>query len=195
MQKSQTPLLPHKKYFSPCRFFHCRRVGCVPALRVPLVHSLINHFRRKFKYSTTSSCSVLISRASLRSAHTVAALPVDTAGCAFRWFLTVRGAAQSIDERGCSRPRAALRMSRPSRMTVARTTTRCACHCQSGGRHPSSALDLCGCPQLALLATRRRHGGQVQEHVCRHALHARAAGLDAADHLLCEVAVCTRLCD
>ena len=36
-----------------------------------------------------------------------------------------------------------------------------------------------------------------QEHVCRHALHARAAGLDTADHLLfvCEVAVCTRLGD
>ena len=25
---------------------HCRRVWCVPALRVPLVHSQINHFRR-----------------------------------------------------------------------------------------------------------------------------------------------------
>ena len=32
-------------YLSLCRFFHCRRVWCVPALRVPLVHSLINHFR------------------------------------------------------------------------------------------------------------------------------------------------------
>ena len=41
-----------------------------------------------------------------------------------------------------------------------------------------------------------RHGGQVQEQVfCRNARHARAAGLDAADHLLCEGAVCTRLCD
>ena len=27
----------------------------------------------------------------------------------------------------------------------------------------------------------------AQEHVCRHSLYARAAGLDAADHLLCEV--------
>ena len=43
---------------------------------------------------------------------------------------------------------------------------------------PSSALDLCGCFRRALLATRRRHGEQVQEHVCRHALYTRAAGLD-----------------
>ena len=33
---------------------------------------------------------------------------------------------------------------------------------------------------------------QVQEHICRHANHARAAGLDAADHLLREVAVYVR---
>ena len=60
---------------------------------------------------------------------------------------------------------------------------------------PSSALDLCGCTRSALLATRRQHGVQVQEQLCRRALHARADGLDAADHLLCEGAVCTRACD
>ena len=60
---------------------------------------------------------------------------------------------------------------------------------------PSSAFDLCRCPQRALLATRRRHGVQVREQLCRRALHARADGLGAADHLLCEGAVCTRVCD
>ena len=54
---------------------------------------------------------------------------------------------------------------------------------------PSSAFDLCRCPQRALLATRRRHGVQVQEQLWRRALHARADGLDATDHLLCEGAV------
>ena len=32
-------------YLSLCRFFTAT-VWCVPALRVPLVHSLINHFRQ-----------------------------------------------------------------------------------------------------------------------------------------------------
>ena len=32
-------------YLSLCRFFTAA-VWCVPALRVPLVHSLINHFRQ-----------------------------------------------------------------------------------------------------------------------------------------------------
>ena len=41
----------------------------------------------------------------------------------------------------------------------------------------------------------RRHVGQVQEQLCRRALYASADGLDAADHLLCEGAVCSRLCD
>jgi hypothetical protein len=43
--------------------------------------------------------------------------------------------------------------------------------------------------ERALLATRRRHGVQVQEQLWRRALHARADGLDATDHLLCEGAV------
>ena len=33
-------------YLSLCRFFTAA-VWCVPALRAPLVHSLINHFRQK----------------------------------------------------------------------------------------------------------------------------------------------------
>ena len=36
-------------YLSLCRFFTAA-VWCVPALRVPLVHSLINHFRQKFSH-------------------------------------------------------------------------------------------------------------------------------------------------
>ena len=35
-------------YLSLCRFFTAA-VWCVPALRVPLAHSLINHFRQKAK--------------------------------------------------------------------------------------------------------------------------------------------------
>ena len=31
------------------------------------------------------------------------------------------------------------------------------------------------------------HGVQVQEQLCRRALHTRADGRDAADHLVCEV--------
>ena len=38
-------------YLSLCRFFTAA-VWCVPALRVPLVHSLINHFRQKVGDST-----------------------------------------------------------------------------------------------------------------------------------------------
>ena len=34
-------------YLSPCVGFFTAAVWCVPALRVPLVHSLINHFRKK----------------------------------------------------------------------------------------------------------------------------------------------------
>ena len=44
-------------------------------------------------------------------------------------------------------------------------------------------------------AARRRHGGRVNEHVRRRALHASADRLDDADHLLTEGVVCTRLCD
>ena len=38
-------------YLSLCRFFTAA-VWCVPALRVPLVHSLINHFRQKGRASS-----------------------------------------------------------------------------------------------------------------------------------------------
>ena len=37
-------------YLSLCRFFTAA-VWCVPALRVPLVHSLINHFRQVIPFS------------------------------------------------------------------------------------------------------------------------------------------------
>ena len=36
-------------YLSLCRFFTAA-VWCVPALRVPLVHSQINHFRQKLSH-------------------------------------------------------------------------------------------------------------------------------------------------
>ena len=39
-------------YLSLCRLFFTAAVWCVPALRVPLVHSLINHFRQKHKTSS-----------------------------------------------------------------------------------------------------------------------------------------------
>ena len=38
-------------YLSLCRFFTAA-VWCVPALRVPLVHSLINHFRQNEYFYT-----------------------------------------------------------------------------------------------------------------------------------------------
>ena len=46
-------------YLSLCRFFTAA-VWCVPALRVPLVHSLINHFRQKFEpFHKTVKVSIL----------------------------------------------------------------------------------------------------------------------------------------
>ena len=80
-------------------------------------------------------------------------------------------------------------------MTVAWPHHACVPLSERRTKAPSSALDLYGCIQRALLATRRQHGVQVQEQLCRRALHARADGLDAADDLLCEGAVCTRVCD
>ena len=38
--------------------FFTAAVWCVPALRVPLVHSLINHFRQKVRNCSTVSCTV-----------------------------------------------------------------------------------------------------------------------------------------
>ena len=50
-------------YLSLCRFFTAA-VWCVPALRVPLVHSLINHFRQK-----TVSAQATVQRANVDAAH------------------------------------------------------------------------------------------------------------------------------
>ena len=47
----------------------------------------------------------------------------------------------------------------------------------------------------SFLGARRRHVGRVHEHVWRRALHSSADRLDAADHLMTEGVVCTRLCD
>ena len=108
-------------------------------------------------------------------------------------YTSLRGRGHSIDERGCSRPRSALRLQTPPLQRRTHRTPGCAPlkrrrhmalqRARLVRKHPFCAL---------------RHsaptwrGGQLQEHVCRHALPAGAAGLDAADHLLCEVAVCTR---
>ena len=43
-------------YLSLCRFFTAA-VWCVPALRVPLVHSLINHFRQKMILPCLTYCT------------------------------------------------------------------------------------------------------------------------------------------
>ena len=47
-------------YLSLCRFFTAA-VWCVPALRVPLVHSLINHFRQN-PFATRLSASDSLAR-------------------------------------------------------------------------------------------------------------------------------------
>ena len=101
---------------------------------------------------------------------------------------------QVYAERGCSRSRAALRLMIPRPWQWHGHTTRARATVKAAAA-PSSAFDLCGCTRSALLATRRRHGVQVREQLCRRALHARADGLGATDHLLCEGAVCTRVCD
>ena len=44
-------------YLSLCRFFTAA-VWCVPALRVPMVHSLINHFRQKPTPRKVPACNV-----------------------------------------------------------------------------------------------------------------------------------------
>jgi hypothetical protein len=113
----------------------------------------------------------------------------------------LRGTAQSTEERGGRRSRAALRLMGPRSRRPGRTaTTRVRAAVKTAAALSTSALARpvrLPPAQRALLATRRRHGVQVQEQLCRRALHARADGLDAADHLLCEgaVGVCTRVCD
>ena len=67
-----------------------------------------------------------------------------------------------------------------------------ACGRQNGGSTVQCARPVRLPPTCAPRHTRRRHGVQVQEQLWRRALHARANGLDAADHLLCEGTVCTR---
>ena len=46
-------------YLSLCRFFTAA-VWCVPALRVPLVHSLINHFIRQNNFSAVLPVDALV---------------------------------------------------------------------------------------------------------------------------------------
>ena len=47
VSRAETPICHFARgYLSLCRLFTAA-VWCVPALRVPLVHSLINHFRQK----------------------------------------------------------------------------------------------------------------------------------------------------
>ena len=41
-------------------FFFTAAVWCVPALQVPLVHSLINHFRQNMEYELRCKCSVVL---------------------------------------------------------------------------------------------------------------------------------------
>ena len=104
---------------------------------------------------------------------------------------------ESIAERECSRSRAALRlMTDQDHDSVAWPHHACV-PLPKRRQHHLARSTLCGCIQRALLATRRRHGVQVREQLCRHALHARADGLDAADHLLYVKAqsLCTRVCD
>ena len=125
--------------------------------------------------------------------HTKTNLKINSTVYAIRGTRT----AQSIAERGGTGSRSrvlALRLMGPRPYDSGMATPRVRATVKAAAA-PSSALDLCGCPQHALLATRRRHGVQVREQLCRRALHARADGLDVADHLLCEGAVCTRVCD
>ena len=93
-------------------------------------------------------------------------------------------------------PRAALRLLylTPPLQLYTHRTPGCA---QLKRRRHSAARSTCAAAS-AMCAP--RHSAptrcvQVQEQLCRRALHARADGLDAADHLLCEGAVCTRVCD
>ena len=67
-------------YLSLCRFFTAA-VWCVPALRVPLVHSLINHFRQK------NGSAVLAVRGDTCSARarSRSLLVGSGPGCSARW--------------------------------------------------------------------------------------------------------------
>ena len=66
------------------------------------------------------------------------------------------------------------------------------CAAEAARRHsPARSTCAAGCTRSALLATRRQHGvGKSRNMSADMLVPARAAGLDAADHLLCEVAVC-----
>ena len=73
-------------------------------------------------------------------------------------------------------------------------TTR-ACHCQSGGSTVQRVRPVRMHSACAPRHSAPTYSVHVQGQLCRRALHARADGRDAADHLLCEGAVCTRVCD
>ena len=69
---------------------------------------------------------------------------------------------------------------------------------------PARWFDLCGCIQRALLATRRQHTVCKSRNSFADALFTQGLMAliqlpiiccDSADHLLCEGAVCTRVCD
>ena len=124
-----------------------------------------------------------------------------------RLQVEVRAAAQAatgytalnIDMRGGSRSRAALRLVRPPLQRRTQNRTPGCAHLERR-RHSAARSTCAAAPNVrsSVLATRRANT------VCKscpgtalptRSSHKRADGLDAAGHLLCEGAVCTRVCD
>ena len=104
--------------------------------------------------------------------------------CSYWW-----GTAQSLDMRGCSRSRATLRLLTPPRQRRTHRTHGCA-PLKRRRRSAARSTGACSSPLGADMVGKSRNKSSADVLVTLGLL----AGLDAADHLLCEGAVCTRLC-
>ena len=105
----------------------------------------------------------------------------------------LRGTAQSIAARGGSRTRAALMLLRPAPCHVRNTPTTCLRVPVTLAAAPCCAFDLCSFLQRALLATRRQHGVQVQEQLCRRALQGATVIVGRAQAVVSGLAVSTEI--
>ena len=93
-------------YLSLCRFFTAA-VWCVPALRVPLVHSLINHFRQINVRGRTPACSSHI------LAHSICSSNNPT--CSYNGRIYVCASDGGAGPRSCRHTTRGTRARRPRR--------------------------------------------------------------------------------
>ena len=132
-------------YLSLCRFFTAA-VWCVPALRVPLVHSLINHFSQKIK-----SVSKTTKRSPRRPHYTSAAaagVPTDSSSLLAVLLLRIR----------CARP---LLMNRPNLSTSIRPSP-AGCLSSAFQQPMSISVLTSACVVVRVLARVRARGARIR---------------------------------